>query len=136
MILKDILKQKPMKMVTCGETRIVADAITKMDSENVGSILVLNGRQKLAGIFTERDIMRCFAKNIQMGQTTIKDVMSLDPVSLDASTDISTAVNLMAERKIMHLPVIEDEKITGMVSSRDLISYLLPEVIFMAQDIY
>ena len=136
MLLKDLLKQKPMKMVTCKETCIVADAITIMDGENVGSILVLNDEQKLTGIFTERDVMHCFAKNVQMKQVMMKDVMSPNPVTLDAATDISVAVNLMSERKIRHLPVMEDEKMIGMVSYKDLVSYLLPEVIFMAEDIY
>jgi signal-transduction protein with cAMP-binding, CBS, and nucleotidyltransferase domain len=45
-------------------------------------------------------------------------------------------VNVMSEKKIRHLPVMEDEKIIGMISYRDLVSYLLPEVIYMAEDIY
>ncbi len=136
MTLKDLVKVKPTKMVTCQESCIVADAVTIMDGQNVGSILVLNEEKKLVGIFTERDIMHCFAKNVQFKQKTMKDVMSPNPVTLDAATDISVAVSLMSEKKIRHLPVMEDEKIIGVVSYRDLVSYLLPEIIFMAEDIY
>ncbi|MDA8170924.1 MAG: CBS domain-containing protein [Nitrospiraceae bacterium] len=136
MTLKDLIKAKPMKMVSCAEDRIVADVIKMMDGQNVGSMLVFNGEEKLVGIFTERDIMHCFAKNVQFKQKAMKEVMTPNPVTLDSATDISVAVTLMSERKIRHLPVMEGEKIIGMVSYRDLISYLLPEVIFMAEDIY
>ena len=136
MTLKDLVKAKPTEFVSCGEDCPVTDAVTKMDGQNVGSILVFNGQQKLVGIFTERDIMHCFAKNVQLKQKTVKDVMSPNPVTLDAATDISVAVSLMSERKIRHLPVMEDEKLIGIVSYRDLVSYMLPEIIFMAEDIY
>jgi signal-transduction protein with cAMP-binding, CBS, and nucleotidyltransferase domain len=90
----------------------------------------------LIGIFTERDIMHCFAKKISMNDEVMGNVMTAKPISLDASIDISVAVNVMSEKKIRHLPVTEDEKIIGMISYRDLVSYLLPEVIYMAEDIY
>jgi NADH-quinone oxidoreductase subunit F/NADP-reducing hydrogenase subunit HndC len=136
MTLKDILKAKPSKMVTCKTTCILADAVTVMDGSNVGSILVYDEKEKLAGIFTERDVMHCFSKGINFKVDTISSIMTPDPVTLDASTDISVAITVMSEKKIRHLPVMEDEKIVGMVSYRDLVSYLLPEVIYMAEDIY
>ena len=107
-----------------------------MDGNNVGSILVYDNDKKLAGIFTERDIMHCFTKNISFKDDTIEKVMTPNPLVLDSSTDISVAITVMSEKKIRHLPVMEDEKIVGMISYRDLVSYLLPEVIYMAEDIY
>ncbi|HET6515496.1 MAG TPA: NADH-ubiquinone oxidoreductase-F iron-sulfur binding region domain-containing protein [Thermodesulfovibrionales bacterium] len=136
MTLRDLIAAKPMKIVTCNTSCIVADAVTIMDGNNVGSILVYDENKKLAGIFTERDIMHCFAKNVSFKEETMEKVMSRDPVILDASTDISVAVTVMSEKKIRHLPVLEGGKIIGMVSYRDLVSYLLPEVIYMAEDIY
>lgn len=136
MTLKDLLQSKPSKMVTCKTTCIVADAVTVMDGQNVGSILVLDENDKLAGIFTERDIMHCFAKSINFREVTMEKIMTPKPITLDSSTDISVAITLMSEKKIRHLPVMEDEKIVGVVSYRDLVSYLLPEVIYMAEDIY
>lgn len=136
MLLKDVIQSKPTKMVTCKKDCKIADAVTIMDGNNVGSILVLDDDQKLIGIFTERDIMHCFAKKISMNDEVMGNVMTAKPISLDASIDISVAVNVMSEKKIRHLPVTEDEKIIGMISYRDLVSYLLPEVIYMAEDIY
>ena len=136
MTLRDLLKAKPGKMVTCGPDRLLSDVVKDMDVQDVGSMLIMDAKGKLQGIFTERDIMHCFAKGVAFKTAKISEVMSKDVVTLDASTDISVAVTLMSDRKIRHLPVIEDDKVAGIVSYRDLVSYMLPEVIFMAEDIY
>ena len=134
MILKDVLSSKPMKIVTCKKDCKLADAVTIMDGSNVGSILVMDNEEKLIGIFTERDIMHCFAKKVSMNEEVMGSVMTQKPITLDSSVDIAVAVQLMSEKKIRHLPITEDEKIVGMISYRDLVSYLLPEVIYMAED--
>lgn len=136
MTLKDVVTSKPSKMVTCKKDCKVSDAVTIMDGNNVGSILVLDEEKKIVGIFTERDIMRCFAKKINLNEAVMGDVMTAKPITLDASIDISVGVNVMSEKKIRHLPITENEQIIGMISYRDLVSYLLPEVIYMAEDIY
>ncbi|MEJ2683350.1 MAG: NADH-ubiquinone oxidoreductase-F iron-sulfur binding region domain-containing protein [Candidatus Sulfobium sp.] len=136
MTVKDLMQSKPTKMVTCGKDAKVAEAIGIMDSNNVGSVLVVDEEKKIVGIFTERDIMHCFAKKIAVNEAVLDDVMSRKPVTLDGSIDISVAVKVMSEHKIRHLPVTEDEKVIGIISYRDLVAYLLPEVIYMAEDIY
>jgi NADH-quinone oxidoreductase subunit F/NADP-reducing hydrogenase subunit HndC len=136
MTLKDVIASKPSKMVTCKTDCKLADAVTIMDGNSVGSILVMDESGQLAGIFTERDIMHCFAKKIPFNDAVMGSVMSSKPITLDGSVDIGVAVHLMSEKKIRHLPITEDEKIIGMISYRDLVSYLLPEVIYMAEDMY
>jgi NADH-quinone oxidoreductase subunit F/NADP-reducing hydrogenase subunit HndC len=134
MTLKDVLTSKPMKIVTCKKDCKLADAVTIMDGNNIGSLLVVDAEEKLIGIFTERDIMHCFAKKVSMNEEIMGNVMTPKPITLDSSVDIAVAVQVMSEKKIRHLPITEDEKIAGMISYRDLVSYLLPEVIYMAED--
>ncbi len=136
MTLRDLLQAKPSKMVTCKTTCMVADAVTVMDGHNVGSILVLDDDDKLVGIFTERDIMHCFVKNISFKDETMGKIMTPNPIIFDASTEISIAITVMSEKKIRHLPVTEGGKLTGVVSYRDLVSYLLPQVIYSSEDIF
>ncbi len=136
MTLKYLLQSKPSKMITCRTTCLAADAVTVMDGHNVGSILVLDEEEKLAGIFTERDIMHCFVKNISFKDVKMKQVMTPNPVTFDSSTEISFAIGVMSEKKIRHLPVTEEGKLVGVVSYRDLVSYLLPQVIFASDDIF
>ena len=133
---RDLVQSKPSAVETCSTTCIVADAVTIMDGKNIDSLLVLDEETKLAGIFTERDIMHCFARGVSLKTAVMKSVMTPNPVTLDASTDISVAITLMSERKIRHVPVTEDDRVIGMVSYRDIVSYLLPEVIYMAEDLY
>lgn len=134
MTLKDVLTSKPMKIVTCKKDCKLADAVTIMDGNNIGSLLVVDAEEKLIGIFTERDIMHCFAKKVSMNEEIMGNVMTPKPITLDSSVDIAVAVQVMSDRKIRHLPITENEKIAGMISYRDLVSYLLPEVIYMAED--
>lgn len=136
MTLKYLLQSKPSKMITCRTTCMVADAVTVMDGHNVGSILVLDDDEKLVGIFTERDIMHCFVKNISFKDVNMEKIMTPNPITFDSSTEISFAIGVMSEKKIRHLPVTEDGKIVGIVSYRDLVSYLLPQVIFASDDLY
>jgi len=123
-------------MITCKTTCLVADAVTVMDGHNIGSILVLNDNDKLVGIFTERDIMHCFSKNISFKDETMEKIMTPDPITFESSTDIAVAVAVMSEKRIRHLPVTEGEKIVGIVSYRDLVSFLLPQVCYASEDIY
>ena len=134
MTLKDVLQSKPMKIVTCKKDCKLADAVTIMDGSNIGSLLVVDEEESLIGIFTERDIMHCFARKVAMNDEIMGNVMTPKPITLDSSVDIAVAVQLMSDKKIRHLPITEDEKIAGMISYRDLVSYLLPEVIYMAED--
>ncbi len=136
MLLKDVLESKPMKVVTCKKTCKLSDAVTIMDGNNIGSILVVDDEEQIIGIFTERDIMHCFAKKVAINEEVMGNVMTPKPITLDSSVDISVAVQLMSEKKIRHLPITDNEKIIGMISYRDLVSYLLPEVIYMAEDMY
>lgn len=129
--LKDLIKERAGKMVTCTLDCKVADAIIKMDGLNVGSILVLDEQENLRGIFTERDVMKCFTKGISIKDEPIEKVMTKKPITLDVSTDLGIAVNLMSERKIRHLPVTENDKVIAMVSYRDLVTYLLPEISYI-----
>lgn len=133
--LKELLETKPLKMVTCRTTCLVSDAVTVMDGHNVGAILILDSQDRLAGIFTERDLMHCFAKNIPLQQESIASVMTPNPLTLEHSENISVAIKVMSENKIRHLPVMEHDKVIGVLSYRYVISCLLPEAIYMADDI-
>lgn len=135
MTLKEVVESKPLKMVTCRTTCLVSDAVTVMDGHNVGSILILDHQDKLAGIFTERDIMHCFAKNISLREEVISNIMTPNPITLNSTEEISVAVKVMSENKIRHLPVMENGRVIGVVSYRYVVSYLLPEVIYMADDV-
>ena len=127
MKLKDILESKPQQIVTVHENDSIADVIQTMSKRNISSVFILDEHHALVGIFTERDIVRCVTENISFEKVTIGNVMRRDVITFDPYTEISAVISTALRKKIRHLPIVEGKKILGMVTFRDLISYLLPE---------
>jgi NADH-quinone oxidoreductase subunit F/NADP-reducing hydrogenase subunit HndC len=135
MTLKDILESRPYEIVAITIHHTVSDAVTRMREKNVSGLFVVDENNRLVSIFTERDIVRCVYDNIstaeKLGNLVMRDVITFDP-----ETDVSTAISVASRKKIRHLPVVEDKTIIGMITYRDLVSYLLPEICFMADTMY
>ncbi len=102
----------------------VAQAVNLMAHHNVGSVLVLENRRKLVGIFTERDLLRrVAAPGLNMDDTPITDVMTRDVIVVSSETSCSDVLTLMDRRHIRHVPVAEDEQLIGLISLRDLLRH-------------
>ncbi len=135
MTLKDIIESKALVIVNINKYHTVRDAVKTMSEKNVSGIFILDENNKLVSIFTERDIVRCVFNNISLDEI-IENVMRRDITTFDPSAEISTAIAIASRKKIRHLPVVEGDKIVGMVTFRDLVSYLLPEICYIAENIY
>jgi signal-transduction protein with cAMP-binding, CBS, and nucleotidyltransferase domain len=101
----------------------LAQAATRMWSEQTGSLLVLDG-DSLVGIVTERDVMKAVARGLDLATTPISAVMTTTVLTVSPSSSLHDAARHMAERWIRHLPVVDDGKVTGMVSQRSLCGVL------------
>ena len=135
MTLRDILQSKPPVIVTIQKDRTVRDAVKTLSEKNVSGIFVVDENNKLASIFTERDIVRCAFNNISLDEN-IGNIMRHDITTFDPSVEISSAITVASRKKIRHIPVVEGDKIVGMITFRDLVSYLLPEICYVADSIY
>ena len=135
MTLKDILNSKPYEIVKISGNCRIADAVKMMSEKNVSGIFVVDEKEKLISIFTERDIVRCVFNNTPTDEY-LQNLMMRDITIFDPSTEVSAAIAIASRKKIRHLPVVEGEKIVGMITFRDLVSYLLPEICFMAETMY
>jgi CBS domain-containing protein len=103
----------------------VTDCVRRMNELNIGAMLVIENEQ-LLGIFTERDAMtRVLGEGLDPGATRMQNVMSKDPVSVSTLTTFEEAMNIITQRRIRHLPVVEDGKVLGLVSSGDLTHHLV-----------
>jgi CBS domain-containing protein len=107
------------ELTTAGEDLTVGEAATTMGLKGVGSILVMAG-ERLVGIFTERDIVHALSQDIAATGEPVGYFMTRNPVTVTPETDVQAALNLMLERHFRHLPVVEQDKVLGMVSIRDL----------------
>jgi CBS domain-containing protein len=99
----------------------VRNAAQKMVEKNIGAVAVVDSG-KLAGIFSERDLMtRVVAKGLDPDGTKVDDVMSKDLVIADPSDELDDALEKMYSIHARHLPVVQNGKLVGMVSIRDLL---------------
>jgi CBS domain-containing protein len=79
--------------------------------------------------------VRCVFKNIPL-DTAIENMGKHDLTTFDPSVEVHSAISIASRKKIRHLPVVEGDKIIGMITYRDLVSYLLPEICYMAETVY
>lgn len=98
----------------------LADAAAKMREQQTGSLLVMDG-DRLVGIFTERDLLASVARGRDPKTTPLKDEMTSDVVTIPPEATLKEAAGIMASKWIRHLPVVEGERVIGMVSQRDLV---------------
>ena len=108
-------------LVTVEPSTTMAQAVAAMSKARVGSVLVLEDGA-LLGIFTERDVLRAFD---QMHAdparvSTISKGMTLEPQTIDADATVGEAMDRMLDGGFRHLPVIDGEKLVGVISLRDL----------------
>lgn len=108
-----------------GKEAPVAAAVSKMTECGVGSLCIID-EGRLIGIFTERDLLaRVVAVGRDPERTRVEQVMTADPVCIAADATVGEAMQLMDDRDIRHLPVVEGERLVGMVSLRDLSDFVV-----------
>ncbi len=134
MSLQDLLQSKANGVLTVNLNVSVLDAICAMCDHKVGSLLVEDSSGGLAGIVTERDILRfCGEQNGTPEATNIAEAMTSDLIVATPSMSVEEAMSLMTERRFRHLPVMANGKAMGMVSLRDLVKARLDDVTVEAQ---
>ena len=106
-------------ILSIGPDTPVAEAATVMGERRVGSALVMEG-DRLAGIFTERDIVRALGAHHDAAEHPVSEWMTRDPTTVPPDTPAADALRTMLERNFRHLPVLDGDRILGIVSMRDL----------------
>ena len=106
-------------LITASVDTTVTQAAQSMRERNVGALLVMNGT-RLVGIFTERDaLFRVLAVARDPQTTRVGDVMTRDPQTIHPDKPFAHALHMMYEGGFRHVPVVSDDKVLGMGSSRD-----------------
>jgi CBS domain-containing protein len=106
-------------LITVEPSTTVAEAATVMAHHHVGSALVMDGGA-LAGIFTERDIVRALSQDFDAPGHPISHWMTRNPFTVEPDAQVDDALERMLEGGFRHLPVTEGEAVIGMVSLRDV----------------
>ncbi len=127
MTLHDILRNKGANVMTIGPDATLADVAQTLVRHNIGSLLVCqpdNSRgQRLLGIITERDLVRACARNATtpLERMKVADVMVRDVITVSPADSVEDTMGLMTERRIRHLPVVEEDRLVGIISIGDVV---------------
>jgi CBS domain-containing protein len=119
--VRDILARKGSHVLSIGPDATVLDAAVLMNEHRVGSLVVMMSRQ-LIGIISERDILtRVVVPRLDPGQALVQEVMTKEVVCCQPHTKLDEARGVLKNRRIRHLPVLDDEQqLVGMISIGDL----------------
>lgn len=123
--IDSILKNKASQLWTVGPDTTVYDAIKLMGEKNIGSLLV-TADEKLVGIVSERDYARKVTiKGKSSKGTAVREIVSTPVLTVSPAHTVEECLRLMTEHRVRHLPVLEGEKILGVISIGDLVNWVI-----------
>ena len=121
MEIRDLLTHKGKETYTIGADRAVVDAVDELNSKHIGALMVYGDEGQIVGILSERDILR----NLKAldSRKTVREIMTpRDQMIIGHEDDsIEYAMSVFTKNKIRHLPIIEGEKLVGLVSIGDVV---------------
>jgi CBS domain-containing protein len=128
MKVKDILKEKGSEVATIGADATICDAVSTLVEKNIGSLLVLDEKGGIAGIITERDILKQCDKCLdKFSEMQVGEVMTKKLIVASPDDNLDYVENIMIKNRLRHLPIISGQKLEGIISIGDLIYVLRGE---------
>ncbi len=122
--VSDILRAKGSQIFSIRSDASVYEAVKEMVGHNVGSLLVLDS-DGVKGIITERDYLREIVLQGRTSKTTqVREIMTSEIVVVESNRSIEECMAIMSERRIRHLPVVDDGSLAGLVSIGDLVKQI------------
>lgn len=123
--LSVLLRDKPGKLLEAHPNESIYDCIARMNTAQFGAILIMD-EGALVGIFTERDVSKKIVlSKIDTELTPVADVMSVSLLTVHPSTTVEKAMSIVTEKRIRHLPVVENNKVVGLISIGDLTRWMV-----------
>ncbi len=123
----DLLSDKGAEIFSIAPGATVAEAVDLMVEKGIGSLLVMR-QDALCGIVTERDYARKIAAgNRSPEDTLVEDIMTADVFTTGVEQNIDECMMLMTEKRIRHLPVVDGEKVVGIISIGDLMKAIVSD---------
>ena len=128
-LIGQLLMEKGNAVVSIAPTATVYDAVKLMGEKNIGSLIVLNSRGKLAGIFAERDALwRVLLKGKLARTELVQSAMTKKVVVASPDMTVDACMALMTQNRVRHLPIVDKEqKVVGIVSIGDLVKFVASE---------
>ena len=122
MNIEQILRSKGHDVVTITESQSVLEAARVLVEHNIGGLVVTEG-ERLTGILTERDILRLTARSPgELGSIQVGSVMTRELITARPEDQLAEMMDVMTESKIRHLPVMDGDRLAGIISIGDLVN--------------
>jgi len=121
MKISSILATKSHEIITIGPEQSLQDMVELLVRHNIGALPVLDEHGKLIGIISERDVIRHIAKSGSLGNTAVHTIMTRNVVVGVPQDDIISVANTMTERRFRHLPIVEGDRLIGIISIGDIL---------------
>ncbi len=133
--VRNIIQAKGSAVYTVPSDTTVYNALELMLEKSIGALLVVDG-EKFVGIFTERDYARkLILKGKSSKDTLIREVMTERPITVTPDTSIEDCMKIMSDKKIRHLPVMENDKLGGLISVGDVVKFIIEEQKFIIENL-
>jgi len=130
-----LLQAKSPVLHSIAPTATVQEAVALMNAHKIGCVVVLDG-EKLAGIFTERDLLtRVVARGLDPRASTVAAVMTADLRTITPDTPLDQAMTLISEKRVRHLPVVENDRVIGLVSIGDVNKWAVDHLRFETESL-
>ena len=127
-LVKHVLDTKGRHVVSISPDDTVFDAIKLMADRAIGSLVVMDPRQNLVGIVTERDYARkVIIKGRSSRETKVSEIMTTKVLTATSNHTVNSCMEVMTEKRIRHLPVVEDERVIALVSIGDLVQAIIAD---------
>lgn len=120
MKIKEILTSKGFDVIVIGSQAKVGELVELLNENNLGAVVVSEDGTTVSGIVSERDVIRALGESGVM-EFPVAKIMTVDVHTCAAGDSVSELMALMTERRIRHVPVVADGKLTGIVSIGDIV---------------
>ena len=127
MTIAAILGRDPAPVVTVQRGAAVAQAVALLAEHRIGAVPVMDG-DMVAGILSERDVVRLLAQDRAALDGPVEAVMTAPAITVGRAEPVIGALSLMTRRRIRHLPVVEQGRLVGLVSIGDLVKYRIDRI--------
>jgi CBS domain-containing protein len=133
--VRNIIQTKGNAVFSVQSGITVYNALELMFEKSIGALLVVDNG-KFVGIFTERDYARkLILKGKSSKETLIREVMTERPITVALDTSIEDCMKIMSDKKIRHLPIMENEKLVGLISVGDVVKFIIEEQKFIIENL-
>lgn len=129
MRIQDVLRVKGEQVFTIGPEATVSELLTHLDQRNVGALVVCAADDTVAGIVSERDVVRqLHARGTAILDGPVSDIMTTTVTTCSERDAVEELMRLMTDRRIRHVPVVRDGRLIGLISIGDVVKHRIGEL--------